>query len=194
MPIDFSVYEVLAFLLATCRRAPRGLHPPSRGQAYENGLDSFRCRLLWHHFDAAVNRAFDPAKIGHCMRFGKSFATTAGASIALSAGCLLGHTEPSGPVAPTTLQECISVSEALYARAEQLSKAKKIPLPRDVARVSFNLEEFCRDLDFVKARVSIEWLETCLNNFSKDYKLGFCTRQRDYFCATYPESDGCRGT
>ena len=49
----------------------------------------------------------------------------------------------------------------------------------------------CGEEDFEKARISIDWMNTCLANFAADYKLGFCTRDKSYFCAINPRSDGC---
>jgi hypothetical protein len=69
-----------------------------------------------------------------------------------------------------------------------LSRRTKQIIPRELARVASNLDE---SEDFEKARISIDWMNTCLKNFTKDYKLGFCSRNRSYFCAIDPQSDGC---
>jgi short-subunit dehydrogenase involved in D-alanine esterification of teichoic acids len=66
-----------------------------------------------------------------------------------------------------------------------------INFPREFARVAANLDEFCGEENFEKARISIDWMNTCLKNFTKDYKLGFCSRNKNYFCAVYPQSEGC---
>ena len=58
-------------------------------------------------------------------------------------------------------------------------------------RVVSNLDESCGEEDFEKARISIDWMNTCLTNFAADYTLGFCTRNKSYFCAINPRSDGC---
>jgi hypothetical protein len=63
----------------------------------------------------------------------------------------------------------------------------------EFARVAANLDEFCQHKDFKKALVSIEWMETCLKNWRKPYKLGYCSRGKKYFCAVFPDSEGCKG-
>src|ERR1700757_2828033 len=92
---------------------------------------------------------------------------------------------------PTSKGDCLAVSETLYRNAERLSKRKKQIIPREFARVAANLDEFCGEENFEKARISIDWTNTCLKNFTKDYKLGFCSRNKNYFCAVYPQSEGC---
>jgi hypothetical protein len=93
--------------------------------------------------------------------------------------------------APTSKRDCIAVSQTLYGKAESLSKRKKQIVPREFARVAADHNEFCGEEDFEKAKISIGWMITCLKNFTKDYKLGFCSRNKNYFCAVYPQSEGC---
>jgi hypothetical protein len=92
---------------------------------------------------------------------------------------------------PTNKADCVAVSQALYSRAETLSKRTKKIIPREFVRVAANLDEFCAGGDFEKARISIDWMNTCLKNFTKDYKLGFCSRNKSYFCSIDSQSDGC---
>ena len=92
---------------------------------------------------------------------------------------------------PTNKSDCLAVSQTLYRQAERLSKRTKQIIPREFARVAANLDEFCGEENFEKARISIDWMNTCLKNFTKDYKLGFCSRNKNYFCAVYPQSEGC---
>jgi hypothetical protein len=92
---------------------------------------------------------------------------------------------------PTSKGDCIALSQALYRKAESLSKRTKQIIPREFARVAANLDEFCGEENFEKARISIDWINTCLKNFTKDYKLGFCSRNKNYFCAVFPQSEGC---
>jgi hypothetical protein len=87
--------------------------------------------------------------------------------------------------------DCLTVSQTLYKRAEALSKRVKQSVPREFTRVASNLDESCGEEDFDKARISIDWLNTCLANYNKDYSLGFCTRDKGYFCAINPRSDAC---
>jgi hypothetical protein len=78
---------------------------------------------------------------------------------------------------PTNKNDCIAVAEALYGRAETLSKRTKQAIPREFARVASNLDESCGEGDFNKAWISIE--------------LGFCSRNKGYFCAIDAKSEGC---
>ena len=92
---------------------------------------------------------------------------------------------------PTNKNECLAVAEALYGRAETLSKRAKQVIPREFARVASNLDESCGEEDFNKAWISIKWMNTCLENFTKDYQLDFCSRNKGYFCAIDAKSEGC---
>jgi hypothetical protein len=92
---------------------------------------------------------------------------------------------------PTNKSDCLAVSQTLYRQAERLSKRTKQIIPREFARVATNLDEFCGEENFEKARISIDWMNTCLKNFTTDYQLGFCSRNKNYFCAVYPQSEGC---
>jgi hypothetical protein len=92
---------------------------------------------------------------------------------------------------PTNKNDCLTVTQALYGRAETLSKRTKQMIPREFTRVASNLDESCGEEDFSKAWISIEWMNTCLANFTKDYKLGFCSRNKPFFCAIDPKSEGC---
>jgi hypothetical protein len=91
---------------------------------------------------------------------------------------------------PVSAAQCTQTSERLYAEAEQQEKRTRRPIPRDFARVAANLDEFCEQGDFARARVAIGWMRRCLADFMRD--SGSCTRNRAYFCATFPDSDGCK--
>jgi hypothetical protein len=93
--------------------------------------------------------------------------------------------------APGSRKDCAAASKALYGQAEALAKRSKQIIPREFERVSSNLDDYCDEGDFEKARISIDWMNTCLKNFTKSYKLGFCFRNKSYFCAIDPRSDGC---
>ena len=100
--------------------------------------------------------------------------------------------ERSGSRSPTNKDECLKVSEDLYAGAARAGKRTHIVVPREFFRVASNLDDFCEQGDFQKAAVSIEWMETCIRNLRKKYSEGFCRRTKRYFCATFPELEGCR--
>jgi hypothetical protein len=92
---------------------------------------------------------------------------------------------------PTNKDDCLAVAQALNERAKTLSKRTKQGVPREFTRVASNLDESCGEEDFEKAWISIEWMNGCLNNFTKDYELGFCSRNEGYFCAISPRSEAC---
>jgi hypothetical protein len=92
---------------------------------------------------------------------------------------------------PTNKNDCVAMAEALYEQAETLSKRTKHVIPREFTRVASNLDESCGEGDFDKAWISIEWMNTCLKNFTKDYELGFCSRTKSYFCAIDTKSEAC---
>jgi hypothetical protein len=92
---------------------------------------------------------------------------------------------------PTDTGDCIAVAQAFYEQAEALSRRTKQSIPGEFQRVISKLDEFCGEEDFEKARVSIDWMSTCLQNFTRDHQLSFCSRTKSYFCAIDPQSDGC---
>jgi hypothetical protein len=69
-------------------------------------------------------------------------------------------------------------------------QAHQADIPREFARVATNLD-YCDGQDFEKARISIDWMSTCLKNFTKNYNLGFCSGSKSYFCPLDPQSDAC---
>ena len=92
---------------------------------------------------------------------------------------------------PTNRSNCLAVAHALNEQAKTLSKRTKQGIPREFTRVASDLDATCGEEDFGKAWISIEWMNGCLNNFTKDYKLGFCSKNEGYACAIAPHSDGC---
>jgi hypothetical protein len=96
-----------------------------------------------------------------------------------------------GAHASVSQKECAATSKALYGQAEALSKRTKQIIPREFARVAANLDDYCDGEDFDKARISIDWMNICLKNFTKNSNLGFCSRSNGYFCALDPQSDAC---
>jgi hypothetical protein len=95
------------------------------------------------------------------------------------------------PRTPVDKNDCVAVSQSFYGQAKTLFRRIKHGIPREFERVASNLDEFCGEEDFEKARISIDWMDTCLQNFTKDHQLGFCSRGKTYFCAIDPQSDGC---
>jgi uncharacterized protein YsxB (DUF464 family) len=93
--------------------------------------------------------------------------------------------------APGTKKVCAATSKSLYRQAETLSRRSKQIIPREFDRVAANLDDYCDAGDFEKARISIDWMSTCLKNFTRSYDLGFCSRSKSYFCALDPQSEAC---
>ncbi len=104
-------------------------------------------------------------------------------------------TPKQGPVrtdlTPRNRNECLAVAQALNEQAKKLSQQTKQGVPREFTRVASNLDHSCGAEDFKKAWISIEWLNGCVKNFTKDAELGFCSRNEGYSCALDPRSDGC---
>jgi hypothetical protein len=92
---------------------------------------------------------------------------------------------------PHNKNECLAVARILKEHATKLSQQAKHGVPREFARVASDLNQSCGAEDFNKAWISIEWMNGCLNNFTKDVELGFCSRNEGYSCALSPQSDAC---
>jgi hypothetical protein len=105
-------------------------------------------------------------------------------------------TPKQGPVrtdlTPRNKNECLAVVQTLNEQAKKLSQETKQGVPREFVRVASNLDHSCGAGDFNKAWISIEWMNGCLNNFTKDAELGFCSRNEGYSCAIDSRSDACR--
>jgi hypothetical protein len=104
-------------------------------------------------------------------------------------------TPKQGPVrtdlTPRNRNECLAVAQALNEQAKKLSQQTKQGVPREFTRVASNLDHSCGAEDFNKAWISIEWMNGCVKNFTKDAELGFCSRNEGYSCALDPRSDTC---
>ena len=104
-------------------------------------------------------------------------------------------TPKQGPVrtdlTPRNRNECLAVAQALNEQAKKLSQQTKPGVPREFTRVASNLDHSCGAEDFNKAWISIEWMNGCVKNFTKDAELGFCSRNEGYSCALDPRSDAC---
>jgi hypothetical protein len=104
-------------------------------------------------------------------------------------------TPKQGPVrtdlTPRNRNECLAVAQALNEQAKKLSQQTKQGVPREFTRVASNLDHSCGAEDFNKAWISIEWMNGCVKNFTKDAELGFCSRNEGYSCALDPRSYGC---
>jgi hypothetical protein len=100
-----------------------------------------------------------------------------------------------GPVptdlTPRNQDECLAVAKTLNEQAKKLSQQAKRGVPSEFTRVASDLNRSCSAEHFDKAWISIEWMNGCLNNFTRDAELGFCSRNEGYSCARSPQSDAC---
>lgn len=92
---------------------------------------------------------------------------------------------------PQNKNDCLAVAQTLNDQARKLSRQAKQGVPREFTRVASDLNQSCGVEDFDKAWISIEWMNGCLNNFTKDEELGFCSKNEGYSCAINPRSDVC---
>jgi hypothetical protein len=100
--------------------------------------------------------------------------------------------QPAVSTVPADAAACSRLNEQLYAWAEaQEKRDRKLVIPREFARVSANLDDFCTGKDFAKAQIALDWMNNCIKNYRKPYSLGFCQRNEAYFCAVMPDSDAC---
>ena len=95
------------------------------------------------------------------------------------------------PRTPVDKYDCIAQSQTFYERAQSVFRAKQ-GIPQEFERVASNLDEFCGEEEFEKARISFDWMSACLQNYTKD-KLEVCSRDKSYYCALDPHTDGCGG-
>jgi hypothetical protein len=104
-------------------------------------------------------------------------------------------TPKQGPVrtdlTPRNRKECLAVAQALYGHVKRLSQQSKQGVPREFPRVASDLGQSCGKEDFKRAWISIEWMNGCVKNFTKDAELGFCSRNEGYSCALDSRSDAC---
>jgi hypothetical protein len=100
--------------------------------------------------------------------------------------------EPQAPRTPNDKDECITLSQAFYEQGQAVSRRAKQSLPREFVRVASDLDQFCGEEEFEKARISINWMNACLQNLSKEPKSESCSRDKAYLCAIAAQSEGCR--
>ena len=92
---------------------------------------------------------------------------------------------------PRDTNDCLAVARTLNEQVKKLARQTRRGIPPEFTRVASDLNQSCGAEDFKKAWISIEWMNGCLNNFTKDAELGFCSRNEGYSCAINARSDGC---
>src|SRR5437016_2451023 len=133
--------------------------------------------------------------IGHCAAAATGRVRSLSTAAVLAAACIMaGLGDPATAAQlPKETAACQRAAEALNKQAERLEKSTRIRVPREFVRVAANLDDYCEDKEFQKARISLEWMETCIKNYRRPYNLGYCMRSKKYFCAVEPASEGCTG-
>ena len=99
---------------------------------------------------------------------------------------------PATAEAQKDTNACLRTSNALYKRGEELYKKRRWQFPAEFRRVASDLDQYCRDKEFKKADIAIDWLNTCLRNYDKQDNQGYCTRDKKYYCAIDIASEACR--
>jgi hypothetical protein len=91
------------------------------------------------------------------------------------------------PGAPLNKEDCIEAAQGFYARAQTISRQKNQLIPQEFQLVISKMDELCGKEEFEKARISMDWMNLCLQKFTKDS----CSRDKSYFCAIDPKSKEC---
>ena len=92
---------------------------------------------------------------------------------------------------PRDKNDCLAVARTLNEQVKRLAQQTKRGIPSEFTRVASDLNRSCGTEEFDKAWISIDWMNGCLGNFTKDAELGFCSRNEGYSCALNPISDAC---
>ena len=96
---------------------------------------------------------------------------------------------------PRDTNDCLAVARTLNEQVKKLARQTRRGIPPEFTRVASDLNQSCGAQEFKKAWISIDWMNGCLNNFTKDAELGFCSRNEGYSCALDPQIRRlCAGT
>ena len=93
------------------------------------------------------------------------------------------------PRTPADKQECIAAAQAFYVKAQTVAGRTNQTITKEFQQVVSKLDEFCGEEEFEKAKNSLDWMNLCLQNFTKDNRVEFCSRNAGYFCAV--DADTC---
>jgi len=92
---------------------------------------------------------------------------------------------------PRDTNDCLAVARTLNEQVKKLARQTRRGIPPEFTRVASDLNQSCGAQEFKKAWISIDWMNGCLDNFTKDAELGFCSRNEGYACVLDPRSDTC---
>jgi hypothetical protein len=93
------------------------------------------------------------------------------------------------PRTPVDKQDCIAAAQAFYGKAQTLAQRTNQTVTKEFQQVVIKLDELCGEEEFEKARTSLDWMNLCLQNFTKYNRVEFCSRNAGYFCAV--DADTC---
>ena len=89
---------------------------------------------------------------------------------------------PTAPVrtdlTPRDKNDCLAVAQTLNEQVKRLAQQTKRGIPSEFTRVASDLNRSCGAEEFDKAWISIDWMNGCLNNFTRDAELGFLFNER----------------
>jgi hypothetical protein len=92
---------------------------------------------------------------------------------------------------PVDKHDCIAAAQVFYGKAQTLAGQMRQTIPQEFHRVVSKLDEFCGEEEFEKARISIDWMNLCLENLTGDRRAEFCSNNKSYFCAIDPKASAC---
>jgi hypothetical protein len=92
---------------------------------------------------------------------------------------------------PVDKHDCIAAAQVFYAKAQTVAGRTKQVIPQEFHRVLSKLDEVCGEEEFEQARISINWMNLCLENFTGDKRAEFCSTNERYFCAIDARASGC---
>ena len=92
---------------------------------------------------------------------------------------------------PRDTNDCLAVARTLNEQVKKLARQTRRGIPLEFTRVASDLNQSCGAQEFKKAWISIDWMNGCISNFTKDAELGFCSTNEGYSCALDPRSDTC---
>ena len=93
--------------------------------------------------------------------------------------------------APTNQSNCVAIARTLNDRVKTLARTTRRVVPQEWTPVASDLARSCDEGNSDKAWISIEWMNGCLDNFTKNPELGFCSKKEGYLCAINPNSENC---
>jgi hypothetical protein len=93
------------------------------------------------------------------------------------------------PRTPVDKQDCIAAAQAFYGKAQSLARRTNQTVTKEFQQVVTKLDEFCGEEEFEKARTGLNWINLCLQNFTYDNRVEFCSRNAGFFCVV--DEDTC---